>query len=98
MIEFERYDPETVLPASKTVIYDVKLIKAIEEADYGCNILIGKKWVASIEDYQIMKAKRDGKNYLVFNPFNSNLSSSDMADIGQILYKTYRKGNNKGNN
>ena len=43
MIEFERYDPETVLPASKTVIYDVKLIKAIEEADYGCNILIGKK-------------------------------------------------------
>jgi len=98
MIEFERYDPETVLPASKTVIYDVKLIKAIEEADYGCNILIGKKWVASIEDYQIMKAKRDGRKIGYLNTFGLSLSHTDLSDIGRILYETSKKRSNPNNN
>jgi len=98
MIEFDRYDIEKGLITGKSIIYNPKMIRAIEETDYGCDILVNGAWTATTTDYEIMKAKRDGKNYMVFNPFNSNLSSNDMVDIGQILYETYRKGNNKGNN
>lgn len=98
MIEFERYDPETGLLTGKTVVYDSKIIKAIEEADYGCNILIGKEWVASIEDYQVMKAKRDGRKIGYLNTFGLSLSHTDLSDIGRILYETSNKRSNPNNN
>ncbi len=98
MIEFDRYDLEKGTIAGKTALYNPKMIRAIEETDYGCNILLQGDWIAIAEPYEKMKALRDGKTILDFNPFNYPLSRNDLSDIGQILYEAYRKGGDSSKN
>ena len=100
MIEFDTYHPEKGTILGKMTLYDRKMIRAVEETEYGCNILVNREWLATTTDYEVMKAIRDGKEVglMVFNPFNYCLSSDDIRDIGEILAKTYGQGGSTSRN
>ena len=98
MIEFDTYNPDKGTIIGKMSLMNHRMIRGIEETEYGCNILVNREWIATTTDYEVMKAICDGKevNTLVFNPFNYCLSSDDIRDIGEILARTYSQGGSTG--
>lgn len=96
-VEVELYDSEKGLIEGRMLI-ETKLIRHIIEQDFGCTIHVGKLWFDTTMNYEMMKELKNGKQVMVFNPFNYPCSSADIHDIARILSEVSRKGGNPENN